>query len=167
MPQKFCERQDEIIAGNLSGNVPAGPGYLAWLESLGFKQAQFTNFAVDVSDSGIDNGTTSPEHLSLTRSRFVECQPAMIYNRLVGTANAGTTNAGCDGHGNLNAHIIGGYDDFAGFPFADASGFHYGLGVCPFVKVGSSVIFDPDTFHEPQFAGLAIDGVSKRRTGEQ
>ena len=36
-----------------------------------------------------------------------------------------------------------GYDNSAGFPFADSAGYHYGLGVCPFVNVGSSVIFDP------------------------
>src|SRR5260221_13575930 len=35
-----------------------------------------------------------------------------------------------------------GYDDQTGFPHADNAGFHYGLGVCPFVKIGSSVIFD-------------------------
>src|SRR5207302_1313139 len=35
-----------------------------------------------------------------------------------------------------------------------ASGFHYGLGVCPFVGVGSSVIFDPDTFTSPNYNTL-------------
>ncbi|MFN8004911.1 MAG: hypothetical protein U0X75_28315 [Acidobacteriota bacterium] len=32
------------------------------------------------------------------------------------------------------------------FLHADASGFRYGLGVAPFVKVGASVIFDPNEF---------------------
>ena len=31
-PRLACERQNQILAGNLSGNVPAGPGYLAWLD---------------------------------------------------------------------------------------------------------------------------------------
>src|SRR5207253_8567508 len=39
--QKACERQDQIIAGNLAGSSPAGPGYLAWLASKGFTQSQF------------------------------------------------------------------------------------------------------------------------------
>jgi hypothetical protein len=65
--QKFCERQDQIVAGNLSGNTPTGPGYLAWLASKGFTQAQFTasGFSVDVTDSGLDNGTPSPNHFGL------------------------------------------------------------------------------------------------------
>jgi hypothetical protein len=51
--------------------------------------------------------------------------------------------------GNLNTHVIGGYVtgtvggvNFGVAPNADASGFRYGLGVLPFVKIGSSVIFD-------------------------
>jgi len=52
------------VAGNLSGTGPGGPGYLAWLESKGFTQAQFeaSGFAVDLSDSGIDDGTTTANH---------------------------------------------------------------------------------------------------------
>src|SRR6185503_6728368 len=75
----------------------------------------------------------------------------MVYSRLVGTPTGpGSTLQACDGHGNLNTHIIGGYVptgtvggvNFGAAPHADASGFRYGLGVFPFVKVGSSVIFD-------------------------
>ncbi len=41
---------------------------------------------------------------------------------------------GCDGHGTINAHIIGGLRQRLQFPFADTNGYHYGLGVCPFVN---------------------------------
>jgi hypothetical protein len=34
--KKLCERQDQIVAGNLSSGLPSGPGYLAWLASNGF-----------------------------------------------------------------------------------------------------------------------------------
>jgi hypothetical protein len=161
-PQKFCERQAQIMAGNLSGNVPSGPGYLAWLASKGFTQAQFdaSGFVVDVSDSGIDNGTTTPYHFGLFKTGNIASASRVAYNRLVGTANSGSTLQGCDGHGNLNSHIIGGYDDLSGFPFADASGYHYGLGICPFVKVGSSVIFDPATFTSPNYANLQSQAYS-------
>ncbi|MDB6066231.1 MAG: conserved repeat domain protein [Pedosphaera sp.] len=152
--QKFCERQDQIIAGNLSGNVPSGPGYLAWLASKGFDSTQFTSFVVDVSDSGIDNGTTTPNHFGLYTNGTNGSPSRVAYNRLEGTPNSGSTISGCDGHGNLNSHIIGGYDNFSGFPFADTSGYHYGLGVCPFVSVGSSVIFDPSTFTSPVYNTL-------------
>lgn len=155
-PHKSCERQDQIAAGNLSGDVPAGPGYLAWLAGKGFTQAQFavSGFAVDVSDSGIDNGTNSPNHFGLYMTGNLTNASRVIYNRLEGTPNTGSSLAGCDGHGTLNSHIIGGYDDLGGFPFADALGFHFGLGVCPFVKLGSSVIFDPDSFTSPSYNDL-------------
>jgi hypothetical protein len=148
-PKKVCEQQDQIVAGNLSGNVPSGPGYLAWLEGKGFAAEQFTNFVVDVSDSGIDNGTTTPNHFGLYVGGEITNASRVTYNFLEGTPNFGSTLAGCDGHGNLNAHIVSGYDDSAGFPFADTAGYHYGLGVCPFVRVGSSVIFDPDNYTYP------------------
>ncbi len=156
LPEKMDERQDQILAGNLSGNLPSGPGYLAWLSSRGFTQAQFTasNFAVDVTDSGIDNATTSPNHFGLYQTGIRPGTSRIIYNRLVGTPHVGSTIKGCDGHGTLNTHIVMGYDGLAGSPFADASGYHYGLGVCPFVKAGSSVIFDPSTFTSPNYASL-------------
>lgn len=156
--RKFCERQDQIIAGNLSGNTPTGPGYMAWLTSKGFTQAQFTSsgFAADVTDSGVDDGTIVPHHPGLFTLGSTANPSRVIYNRLEGFPNnPGSSLVGCDGHGTLNSHVIGGYDDFApGFPHTDASGYHYGLGVCPFVRLGSSVIFDPDFFTFPDYTGL-------------
>ncbi|MEJ0089882.1 MAG: S8 family serine peptidase [Limisphaerales bacterium] len=156
-PRKFDERQDQIMAGNLTGNVPTGPGYLAWLASKGFSQSQFTTsgFVIDLSDSGIDNGTATPGHFGLYQFGDPTQASRVAYNRLLGTANSGSTLQGCDGHGTLNSHIMAGYNDQpTGLPHTDAAGFHYGLGVCPFVKVGSSVIFDPDTFTSPNFPNL-------------
>jgi len=156
-PRKYCERQAQIVAGNLAGNSPGGPGYLAWLASKGFTQAQFaaSAFAVDISDSGLDNGTTSPNHPGLRTAGAAANASRVIYNRIEGTPNSGSTIKGCDGHGTLNTHIIGGYDSFAaGFPHTDIAGYHYGLGICPFIALGSSVIFDPDFFTFPNFANL-------------
>jgi Subtilase family len=156
-PHKEDERQDQIIAGNISGNAPSGAGYLAWLTSKGFTQAQFTasGFIVNVADSGIDDGTTSPNHFGFYIDGETNTgNSRVVYNRLEGTANTDSTLKGCDGHGNLNAHIIGGFDNGTGFPFADSSGYHYGLGVCPFVFLGSSVIFDPGNFTSPNYTTL-------------
>jgi hypothetical protein len=155
-PKKLCERQAQIVAGNLSGGLLTGPGYLAWLATKGFTQAQFeaSGFAVDVSDSGIDNGTTAPGHFGLYQQGMVENPSRVLYARLEGMRSAGSTLAGCDGHGTLNAHVLAGYDDRSGFPFSDAEDYHYGLGICPFVKLGSSVIFDPDNFTSPNFNNL-------------
>lgn len=156
-PRKQDERQDQIVAGNLSGNVPSGPGYLAWLTSKGFTQAQFTasGFVVDISDSGIDDGTPAPGHFALYALGDTNNVSRVIYNRLEGSPNPGSTVQGCDGHGTINAHIVGGYDDQpAGFPHTDSGGYYYGLGVCPFVNVGCSVIFDPVNFTNPTYEDL-------------
>ncbi len=152
VPTMQDERQDQILAGNVSvtpgpppTTVPAGPGYLAWLLSKGFTQAQFdaSAFVVDVSDSGVDNGTTSPNHFGLYSSGIRPGTSRIVYNRIEGTPNLGSTLEGLDGHGTLNTHIVAGYNDLAGPLHADIPGYHYGLGVCPFVQTGSSVIFDP------------------------
>ncbi|MFO1477918.1 MAG: S8 family serine peptidase [Verrucomicrobiota bacterium] len=158
-PRKMDERQDQIVAGNVAGGQLTGAGYLAWLAAKGFNQAQFdaSGFVVDVSDSGIDNGTQSPGHYALYPAAAVTLPSRVVYNRLEGVRNSGSTLQGCDGHGNINAHIIAGYDAFTGFPHADSSGYAYGLGVCPFVRVGSSVVFDPDYFTSPNYTTLMTD----------
>ncbi len=156
-PEKRDERQAQIMAGNLYGSSPSVPGYLAWLASKGFTQEQFTasGFVVDVTDSGIDNGTTAPGHFGLYQRGNPALPVRIGYNRVEGTPHIGSSAAGCDGHGNLNAHIIAGFNDASpGFPHTDGEGFSYGLGICPFVSVGSSVVFDPDVFTNPNFANL-------------
>ncbi|MFO1488589.1 MAG: S8 family serine peptidase [Verrucomicrobiota bacterium] len=160
IPQRRDERQDQIVAGNLSGNSPNGPGYLAWLAGKGFTQEQFdaSGLVVDVSDSGVENGTTVPAHFALYPEGNVSLLSRVVYNRFERTVNnSGATLSGCDGHGTLNAHIIGGYSAFTGGVHSDASGFRYGLGVCPFVKIGSSVVFDNSSssdFTDPNYATL-------------
>lgn len=158
-PAKRDERQNQIIAGNTTGNVPNGGDWLAYLTSKGFDLTQVSPFSVDVTDSGVDNGTTSPNHFGLYKQGLTSSTSRVIYNRLEGTPHAGSTIAGKDGHGNLNTHIIGGYvpggSPFDAFPHADASGFRYGMGVAPFVKTGSSVIFDPGIFTSPSYPNLA------------
>jgi PKD repeat protein len=157
---KMDERQDQIIAGNLSGSAPASPGYLKWLENQGFSQSQFesSGFVVDITDSGVDNGSTSPGHFGLYKFGDTNQTSRVIYNRLVGSPNGGSTIQGCDGHGTVNSHIIAGYNDLTnGFPHTDSAGYHYGLGLCPFIKIGSSVIFDPDMFTFPDYAELQSD----------
>jgi uncharacterized repeat protein (TIGR01451 family) len=160
VPRMRDERQDRIITGQLAGNGPSAGDYLAYLASKGFTQAQFTtsNFTVDVTDSGVDNATpASPNHFALRVGGLLAGASRLGYSRLEGTPSGGVIQ-GCDGHGNINAHIVGGYvPDVSTLPVpgvhADASGFRYGLGVAPFVKVGSSVIFDPD-FTFPNYINL-------------
>lgn len=154
-PVLHDERQNQIVAGNISGVGPNGANYVAQLAAWGFTQAQFTTsgFAVDVSDSGIDNATTSPNHFGLYVNGIRPGTSRVAYNRLEGTPNSGSTLQGCDGHGTLNAHIVAGYNGLNGAPHTDASGYHYGLGVAPFVKVGSTVLFD-NGYTSPSFPSI-------------
>ena len=149
VPRRFDERQNQLVAGNLNGVQPATGDYLNWLAIQGFTQAQFnaSNFTVNITDTGIDNGTTTPTHFGLYRAGDRANASRITYSRLVGTpSGAESTIKGCDGHGTLNAHIVAGFvptgAPFNAFPHADASGFRFGLGIAPFVKVGASVIFD-------------------------
>lgn len=163
VPKKRDERQDQIVAGNLIGNLPSGPGYLNWLALKGFSQAQFdaSGFVVDVADSGIDNGTTSPGHFGLYRNGDTGESSRVAYVHPEGTFNPGGTTAGCDGHGTLNTHIIANYDGYTGFQHQDAEGYSYGVGVCPFAQVGSSVIFDNSVpnndYTDPDFNQMLAD----------
>ena len=149
-PVMLCERQDQIMAGNLTGNVPTPGNYLTYLTSKGFNLSTIAGFGVNVSDTGLDNGTTTPNMFLLYRlgDSTLAADSRVSYVTLTGTAVAADLQ-GCNGHGNLNCTIIGGYVptgtvggvNFGAFPHADASGFRWGLGIAPFVKVGLSVIF--------------------------
>jgi hypothetical protein len=158
-PTKSCERQDQIVAGHLDGNVPAGPGYLDWLAGKGFTDEQFaaSGFVVDITDSGIDDGTTEPNHFGLYADGQTNEASRVLYSRLEGTPNLPSTLVGCDGHGTINAHIVGGFDNGTNFPFVDNSGYAYGLGVCPFARLGASVVFDPDLWTFPDLSQLVAD----------
>ena len=161
VPEKFDERQDVILTGNLTGNLPTPGNYLTYLSNQGFAQTQFdtSGFAVNVVDSGIDNATTTPNHFALYTGGVTSNASRVMFNRLEGTPNGvNSTLQGCDGHGNLNAHIVGGYvptgSPFDAFPHADGSGFRYGLGVAPFVRLGSTVVFDPNTWTFPSLPAI-------------
>ena len=105
MPTRRDERQGQIVAGALSGNGLTGPGYLSFLAAKGFTQAQFagSGFAVDVTDSGVDDGTAAPNHFGLYVNGTLPGQSRVVYNRLEGFPLGGGVIQGCDGHGTINA----------------------------------------------------------------
>lgn len=156
-PSMFGERQDQVVAGNLNaaGTGPAAPGYLAWLNELGFT----TNFdfAIDITDNGFDQGETSaanvhPDFLDASNNSRV------VYVRKVdGTTISTTDDENCGGHGTINAAIAGGFNDTPTTDpdfdyFGDGNNYRYGLGVAPYVLLGSSKILDP--WSDPDFTTL-------------
>jgi hypothetical protein len=148
------ERANQIVAGALTQetvnsivvNRPSRPGYLSFLNSLGFS----TNFdfAVDVADTGFDLGSEDRSRMHrdfldpagdsriayvFDFSRDFEFHPDDL-----STLPAHDTL----GHGTINASIIGGFNSSSGSEFVDSLGFQYGLGIAPFARVGVSKIFN-------------------------
>jgi hypothetical protein len=123
--RRLDEAQGQIVAGNLSGNSPTGPGYLSFLASKGFDSSQFGSFSVNVADDAF----SLTGHPDLPNARIA-------FN------NNPTAQAGAQGgHGFLNAHIVGGFNNGTGSAFEDANGFNYGLGIAPWARVGVTAIF--------------------------
>ena len=169
-PMKLMdERADQIVAGALSSNTvnnilvsqPSGPGYLAFLNSVGFN-SDF-DFAVDVGDTGFDSGTADPTkiHPDFLNAAGV-ARIAYLHDFTQDSHPSDPTilpTHDALGHGTINASIIGGFNNKTGSANADAQGFQYGLGTAPFVRIGVSKLF-PDSrssssFSYSQFIGEA------------
>jgi hypothetical protein len=136
-PEMLDERSSQIIAGDLTGDNKSvrGPGYMAWLASHGFS-SKF-GFAIDVTDSGIDRGSTSADKLHpdfLDSNRQSRVLYARDYTSELDPGDVG-------GHGTINLSIAGGGSTASGSNSRDSNGFNYGLGVAPFAMLGSSKIF--------------------------
>jgi|GEM_PF-638327 len=166
------ERADQIVAGALSSDIvnniqvshPTAPGYLAFLNSVGFN-TDF-DFAVDFGDTGLDVGSADsakvhPDFLNAggtSRVAYLNdfTQDSHPNNQTILPAHDPT------GHGTINASIMGGFNNKPGSAFADATGFQYGLGVAPFARIGVSKIFRDDlsfgNFAYPEFTARAYAG---------
>lgn len=123
--KRLDEAQGQILANNLSGSAPSGPGYLSWLASKGFTSSQFTSFAVNVVDD----------------SALLTGHPDVVNTRVVFQNNPTAQTGQQGGHGFLNAHIIGGLNTSTGSAFEDANGYNYGLGIAPYTRLGVTAIF--------------------------
>jgi len=153
------ECQGQILANALSGGGATliGPGYLDWLESMGFGTT--FSFVVDVTDSGIDRGSTAAADL---HQDFLDTSGAsrVAYAvRVSGTTVDATSANAADfiGHGTINCAIVGGLNEEDGdSDFEDADGYKYGLGIAPHAQIGSTVIFGGSggAFTSPDFTTL-------------
>ena len=189
-PVRFDERQNMIMAGELTGNAPTPGDYFTRLAAWGFTQAQFnaSGFVVDVTDDGADRNPTGAAPGTIPQDANAGPVPAnhfvlwesgdrpigattptgtsrFVYKGRWGTASTGDGGQGLSGHGQLNMSIVGGYVptgtvggvNFGAFPHADASGFRFGLGVAPYVRLANSVIFDPG-YTDPDFNAMLSAG---------
>ncbi|MEK6407142.1 MAG: S8 family serine peptidase [Acidobacteriota bacterium] len=136
-PRLMDERAGQIIAGQLTADLTAaqGPGYAAWLAAHGFSST--FNFAIDVSDSGLDRGAITPDKL---HPDFLDSnkQSRVLYARdYTSELDPGDV----AGHGTINLSIAGGGSTSSDKDLRDPSGFNHGLGIAPFALLGSSKIF--------------------------
>jgi|694.fasta_scaffold00591_14 subtilisin-like proprotein convertase family protein len=153
----FDEAQGQIMAGNLNaaGTQPSGPGYLAWLTSKGFPGTSPFPFSVDVVDDGVDRGSTTDVNVEFrVNGTAAGASRVTFNNNYSGDALAD----GGGGHGNINASIIGGYNNLTGAAAEDASGYNYGLGIAPWVGIGNTKVFSNSgagVFNQPTLTRLA------------
>lgn len=155
-PQLMDERAGQIVAGDLieEGKRPRAPGYMAWLNAHNMNIP--LNFAIDITDTGIDRGSTLASNL---HPDFLDAngQSRIIYARDYTTdLDPGDV----AGHGTINLSIAGGSNLAAQSGLSDADGFRHGLGIAPFVKLASSKIFHANGFFgltEP-YSKIIIEG---------
>mgnify|MGYP005848194909 FL=1 len=140
-PVLLDEVQGQIMAGNLNGpgTQPSGPGYLAWLQGLGFSINPNDYPIVDVTDDGIDDGDATPIHADFYVQGNTANPDRLVYNYNWTTDPLAD---GQGGHGNINASIVAGYNNQTGFPYEDDNGYNYGLGINPFGRVAGSKVFN-------------------------
>lgn len=137
------EVQAQIIRGHLNANQsgPLGPGYLPWLQGLGFPADPQAYPVLDITDSGIGNRTIMSGDPSLNVAGESGGATRLVYNQAC-TVNNGPV----DGHGHLNANIAAGYDqrDNASTPGARFPGeYQRGQGMNPFGRLGGTRVFAP------------------------
>ena len=134
-PELMDERAGQIVAAALTddGTQPRGAGYMQWLNARGFHSP--FDFAIDVTDSGLDGGLTTADklHPDLLDS---EGRSRVIYARDF-TAEGDPGDA--FGHGTINVSIAGGAN--LAQTARDQEGYGYGLGIAPFAQLASSKIF--------------------------
>jgi hypothetical protein len=145
--QMHDERANQIVAGSLINETvnnvfvtrPANPGYINFLNSLGFNRT--FDFVVDISDSGFDKGSALA---SVVHPDFLDGNGQSRIAYLHDFTHTPTANPTRDtaGHGTINASILAGFNSATSGAAVDPLGYQYGTGVAPQVRLGISKIFD-------------------------
>jgi subtilisin-like proprotein convertase family protein len=161
-PRKRDEAQGQIVAGNVTTAggtvVPTGGtgSYLAWLASKGFPTTPSSYPIVDVVDDGIDNGTATPTHPDFFEIGSTGNPDRLVYNQ---DCTADPSANGVAGHGNINASIVGAYNNLVGAPHQDSRGFRLDLGISPFGRLAGTKIFQNSGPFDFSACGSSFQGL--------
>ncbi|VAW44346.1 hypothetical protein MNBD_GAMMA02-476 [hydrothermal vent metagenome] len=136
------EVQNQIIAGDFNADMsgPGMTGYADFLSGLGFPTTPASYPIVDVTDSGLGNGTVLSGDPTFHEGGLL-ANPTRLNHVANCTGNA--TGEAVSSHGHLNTNIVGGFESRTGFPYIDPNGYIRTQGVNPFARLGSTRIFGP------------------------
>lgn len=154
-PHKQDEIQGQLLAGNITSSggkiVPTAPGYLAFLAEKGFPTDPAQYPIVDIVDDGIDQGDAD----AIVHPDFYEYGEPTRPDRVayINNCTMDLKGDGRAGHGNLNAGIVGGYNDRSGFPYEDALGYQFGLGISPYGRIAGTKVFRNSGFWDTSLCG--------------
>ncbi len=160
-PELLDEAQGQIVAGNIneSGDnvVPSGPGYLDWLTDKGFPTAPESYPVVDIVDSGLDNGQDD----AIQHPDFYQYGDTANPDRVfaINDCTGGGKGNDVDGHGTINAGIVGGYNDQISFPYEDARGYQLGLGISPYGRVAATKVFNNSGYFDSSACDDTMEGI--------
>jgi len=159
-PHLMDERANQIVAGQLTSETvnnllvsrPTAPGYLAFLNSLGFT-SDF-DFAIDIADTGFDIGSDDPAKMHPDFTNAAGQSRIAYLADFTGDIHALPTHDTI-GHGTINVSLSTGFNNKTGTAFQDAGGYAYGLGAAPFARIGVSKIFsDSNNFGDFAYSDL-------------
>ncbi|HKQ61972.1 MAG TPA: S8 family serine peptidase, partial [Candidatus Polarisedimenticolaceae bacterium] len=139
--ERMDEVQGQIVAAQFdaSQSGPAGPGYKAFLDGLGFSTNPADYPVVDVTDDGIGTGLVANGSGDPTFTRLGDgTTTRLVY---IGDCTTDASGDGVGGHGHINTSIVGGYDVRAGSPYRDSDGFQRGMGLNPYGRMAGTKIF--------------------------
>jgi hypothetical protein len=164
-PRKMNDEvQSQIIRGyfNVGQSGPQGPGYLTWLDALGFSTDPAVYPIVDITDDGIGNRTTNTGDPTLHVLGDSANASRVIFNQTCGAAGANGT---VEGHGHINTNIALGYDlrVNATTPGARFPGeYQRGLGMNPYGRIGGTRIFNSNGNFDESACGGTDTGTIKQ-----
>ncbi|MCA9923294.1 MAG: S8 family serine peptidase [Anaerolineales bacterium] len=160
-PEMLDEVQAQLLAGAFNNDQtgPTAPGYLTWLNDLGFSQNPVDYPIIDIVDDGVGSGQIDSGDYTLNQFGGIDAPSRVAYNTNCTSDVAG---GGIHGHGHLNASIAVGYDTQTGGPYQDENGYQRGLGINPYGRVADTRVFNNAGFFDVTGCQRSVVEIARR-----